>query len=307
MTAERMCGLAASAWRLSRAALGSLNARGAVLFVPRMLARAFKSSRRNFLNRYTPYSAKPMLAAHSATTVLIIMTSMSLRRSESLRVQFILVIRRALRSGNDLRQRQQLGTDFQMRAAGGPNVNGHPHPRILDNELDHSAGTDEIVHVRHGQDARSTQRDQNGGYPPLFRIRDEQDVAGAQIVGGLEFLYQQLVPQHVLALRQMRQLSVDGALSDKTDHPLAMRIRPAIFRPFHKFKEVKQVGRLDLKFRGRLGCQTGGSRNSKTETHQQRDEARDSRPAASSEPLRADGPRNSTRDSVCLPDGLHLR
>src|SRR5579863_4208158 len=93
MTADRMCGLAARARRISCAELGSLNASGAVLLVPRMFARAFKSSRRSSLNRYTPYSANPIPAAQSATTVLIMITRVSLRRSESLLVQFILVLR----------------------------------------------------------------------------------------------------------------------------------------------------------------------------------------------------------------------
>ena len=93
---------------MSCAELGSLKASGAVLFVPRIFARAFKSSRRSSLNRYTPYSANPVPAAHSATNVLIMMTSVSLRRSESLRVHCILVIRTSFRSRHHAGERQQL-------------------------------------------------------------------------------------------------------------------------------------------------------------------------------------------------------
>src|ERR1700674_55202 len=139
MTADRMCGLAARARRLSCAELGSLKARGAVLLVPKMFARAFKSSRRSSLNRYTPYSANPMPAAQSATNVLIVINSVSLRRSESLRVHCILVIRTPFRSGHHAGEGQQLGADFQMRTAGRAHVNGHSHAGILHHELNHSA------------------------------------------------------------------------------------------------------------------------------------------------------------------------
>src|ERR1700722_16341063 len=123
MAADRMCGLAARARRMSCAELGSLKARGAVLFVPRIFARAFKSSRRSSLNRYTPYSANAMPAAHSATNVLIIITRVSLRRSESLRVQRILIVRAPVRPRHHSGKRQQFGADFQARPAGGSRVN----------------------------------------------------------------------------------------------------------------------------------------------------------------------------------------
>src|SRR5271169_3400472 len=135
MAAERMWGLAASARKMSCAELGSLNASGAVLFVPRIFARAFKSSRRSSLNRYTPYSANAMPATHSATTVLIMITSVSLRRSESLRVQCILITCAPIRSRHHAGKRQQLGADFQARAAASAHVNSHPHPGILHHKL----------------------------------------------------------------------------------------------------------------------------------------------------------------------------
>src|SRR5882672_4844604 len=142
MTAARMCGLAARARRKSCAELGSLKASGAVLFVPRIFARAFKSSRRSSLNRYTPYSANPMPAAHSATTVLIMITSVSLRRSDSRRVHCILVIRTPFRAGHHAGGRQKLGADFQVGTAGGTHVNGHAHASILLHELNQSAAAD---------------------------------------------------------------------------------------------------------------------------------------------------------------------
>src|SRR6266853_3815777 len=153
MTAARMCGLAARACNMSRAELGSLNASGAVLLVPRILASAFRSSRRSSLNRYTPYSANPMPAAHNAATVLIIITSMSLRRSDCLRVHCMLVIRASFRSRHGAGQRQKLGADFQMRAAGGAYVDSHSHAGVLHHELDHPPRADKILHVRDRQHA----------------------------------------------------------------------------------------------------------------------------------------------------------
>ncbi len=101
------------------------------------------------MNRYTPYSANPMHAAHSATTVLIMITSVSLRRSESLRVHCILIVHASVCCRHHAGERQQLRADFQSRAAGGADVNGHSHAGILQQQLDHSARGDKIVHVRH--------------------------------------------------------------------------------------------------------------------------------------------------------------
>src|ERR1700730_3149428 len=157
MTAARRGGLAARACNMSRDELGSLNASGAVLLVPRILASAFRSSRRSSLNRYTPYSANAMPATHSATKVLIMITRVSLRRSESLRVHCILIIRTSVRSRHRACQRQQLGTHFQTRAAGGADVDRHSHAGILHHKLNHSARSDKIVHVRHRQNAGAEQ------------------------------------------------------------------------------------------------------------------------------------------------------
>src|ERR1700722_8215686 len=182
MAADRMCGLAARARRISCAELGSLKASGAVLFVPRIFARALRSSRRSSLKRYTPYSANAMPATHSATKVLIMITRVSLRRSESLRVQCILIIRPSVRSRHRACQREQLGTHFQTRAAGGADVDRHSHAGILHHKLNHSARSDKIVHVRHRQNAGAAQLRQNGWQSLVFRFADEKNVAGAQIV-----------------------------------------------------------------------------------------------------------------------------
>src|SRR6266576_3192671 len=92
MTAPRIFGLAASAWRTSPADFWSLNANAAVLVVPKTFASAFRFCICNGLKRYTPNSAIAMLATHRAATVLIMITQVILRRSESLRDHCISVV-----------------------------------------------------------------------------------------------------------------------------------------------------------------------------------------------------------------------
>src|SRR5882762_3784950 len=168
---------------MSWAALGSLNSSAAVLFVPTIFASAFRSSTRSSLKRYAPYSAKAIPAAHNAANVLIMITYVIFRRSDSLRVHCISVVRAPLVSSNREGQGQQFRANFQPRAAGRAHINGHPYVGVSNHKLNHPSGFDKFVHVPDSQDAGAAQACQNRWESFFFRGANEQHVEVPQIRG----------------------------------------------------------------------------------------------------------------------------
>src|ERR1019366_5360256 len=153
MQAGRMCGLTASACKTSLAEFGSLNASAAVLLVPMTFASAFRSCICCALKRCTPYSAKAMPATHKAANVFTMVTYVILWRSDSLRGHRMSVAPPPFSFRNRAGKGQQFRADFQVCAAGRTDIDGKPHAAILDQELNHSAGLDEMIHVRDRQNA----------------------------------------------------------------------------------------------------------------------------------------------------------
>src|ERR1700680_376349 len=111
-------------------------------------ASAFRSCICICLKRYTPYSAKAMLATHKAANVLIMITYVILRRSESLRDHCMSIVPDLFPARDRAGESQQFRADFQARPTGRADVNDKPHALLLRHELNHSAGLDEMVHVR---------------------------------------------------------------------------------------------------------------------------------------------------------------
>ena len=110
------------------------------------------------MNRYTPYSANAMPAAHSATNVLIMITSVILRRSENLRVHCILVIRALVPFPSRTRASDNsFELTFSRARPVAPTSMATRTRDVLHHKLNHSAGSDEIVHVRHRQNAGALQ------------------------------------------------------------------------------------------------------------------------------------------------------
>src|SRR6266852_305825 len=243
-----MCGLAASAWRMSLAACESLKTKGAVVLVPMTSASAFRSSTCNCLKRCTPYSAKPIPATHNAPTVLIMITSMILRRSEDLWSHGISVFPRRSVRLDVLRHAEQLGAHLQPCPVRGIHVDGEPNAAVFERELDHPTGLEEAIHLSNRQHARSTQAGKNLRKPLSLQCADKQDVDSTQVVRRAVSPDDQVAPLYRLSINHLWQLIAERVLPYNSNHNRSFGVQKGVIRPLDEPKKVKHVPGLDPVF-----------------------------------------------------------